>query len=136
MTEDEITDPVSTGGQQATQFKPGQSGNPAGRPPGTRNKLQEDFLKDVQAAWETAGPQAITDMIADKPGDFVKMVASLMPKEATLNIHDHSEMTDAELAERVRSLAAQLAPFLIDGTGNANAGDEGAGGKALPSRVH
>jgi hypothetical protein len=115
--------------------RPFEPGNP-GRPKGARNKLQEDFLKDVQAAWETSGPQAIVDMIADKPGDFVKMVASLMPKEATLNIHDHSEMTDAELAERVRSLAAQLAPFLADGTGNANAGDEGAAGKAIATRVH
>jgi hypothetical protein len=115
-----------------TRFQPG---NP-GKPRGVRHKLQEDFLKDVQAAWEASGPQAIIDMIADKPGDFVKMVASLMPKEATLNIHDHSEMTDAELAERVRSLATTLAPLLVDGAGNADAGNEGAGGKAIAARVH
>jgi len=41
--------PESTGGKQVTgreltQFKPGQSGNPKGRPQGSRNKLSENFF--------------------------------------------------------------------------------------------
>ena len=127
--------PENTGEVRADVLTRFQPGNP-GKPKGVKHKLQEDFLKDVQAAWETSGPQAITDMIADKPGDFVKMVAALMPKEATLNIHDHSEMTDAELAERVRTLAAQLSPFLLGGTGDFGAGDEGEAGAAIAARVH
>ena len=115
-----------------TRFKPG---NP-GKPKGARHKLQEDFLKDVLSAWERNGAVAIEQMIADKPGDFVKMVAGLMPKEATLNINDHSEMSDDELAERVRSLAAQLSPFLLGGTGNAEAGDCNAAGAAVTPFVH
>jgi len=117
---------------KSTQFQPG---NP-GRPKGSRNKLQEDFLKDVLEAWETSGKTAITEMIADKPGDFVKMVASLMPKEATLNINDHSEMSDDELTERVRQLAAQLSPFLLGGTGDIEQGTAGATGAAITSQVH
>lgn len=115
--------------------RPFEPGNP-GKPKGVRHKLQEDFLKDVQAEWETSGAQAIRDMITDKPGAFVKMVASLMPKEATLNINDHSELTDAELTERVRSIAAQLAPFLIDGTGAAEEGNGSEGSAQVASRVH
>jgi len=122
--------------QKPWLFQPGQSGNPAGKPKGAKHRLQEDFVKDVQAAWETSGPAAIDAMIADKPGDFVKMVASLMPKEATLTINDHSELTDAELADRVRALAAQLAPFLADGTGAASTIDASEAGKAIASRVH
>jgi Family of unknown function (DUF5681) len=33
--------------QKPWLFKPGQSGNPAGRPKGSRNKLAEDFLRGV-----------------------------------------------------------------------------------------
>jgi hypothetical protein len=75
-------------------------------------------------------------MIADKPGEFVKMVAGLMPKDFNLNINDHSEMTDDELAERVRQLAAQLSPFLLGGTGEAEAGTVGPRGKTLAPGVH
>jgi hypothetical protein len=107
-----------------------------GRPKGSRNNLQERFIDDIYAAWQGKGAEAIDAMIADKPGDFVKVVAGLMPKEATLNINDHSELTDAELTERVRALASQLAPFLIDGTGAAEEGTGSEGRAQIASRVH
>lgn len=130
-----MDNPENTGKVRAdilTRFKPG---NP-GKPKGAKHRLQEDFIKDVQAAWEAKGAEAITMMIADKPGDFVKMVASLMPKEATLNINDNSEMTDDELAERVRSLATQLSPFLFGGTGDATEGTDSTTGPQEPPIVH
>lgn len=115
--------------------RPFEPGNP-GKPKGVKHKMQEDFLRDIHNAWQEHGAAAIEAMIADKPGDFVKVVAGLMPKEATLNINDHSELTDAELAERVRSLAAQLAPFLIDGIGAAEGGTGGEGRAQITSGVH
>lgn len=107
-----------------------------GRPKGSRNKLTEQFLADVYAAWQKSGETCIAEMIADKPGDFVKLVAMIIPKEATLNINDHSEMTDDELAERVRNLAAQLAPFLVNGIGDAEAGIGIEKRAEEPPRVH
>lgn len=130
-----MSEPENTGQIRAdhlTRFKPG---NP-GKPKGVKHKLQENFLKDVQEAWEEKGKEAITMMIADKPGDFVKMVAGLMPKEATLNINDNSEMTDDELAERVRSLATTLAPFLTEGTGGIAEGTGSEASAQEPTRVH
>jgi hypothetical protein len=131
--DNENTQPKRRGEHLAAyHFKPG---NP-GRPKGARNKLQEDFLGDVLEAWQVSGKGAITSMIADKPSEFVKMVAGLMPKEANLNINDYSEMTDDELAERIRTLASQLAPFLTDGTGIAAEDAEGAGSAQQSPRVH
>jgi hypothetical protein len=115
--------------------RPFEPGNP-GKPKGARHKLQEDFVKDVLAAWQTDGKTAITSMIADKPGDFVKMVASLIPKDVNLNVNSADEMSDAELAERIANLAAQLAPFLPGGTGNADQDADGAQGTAIAPIVH
>ena len=129
--------PDDTGQKQAQHlFKPGQSGNPAGRPKGARNKLTEDFLSDVLDAWQVSGKAAITEMIADKPGDFVKMVAGLIPKDVNLNVNNMDDMSDAELAERIQSLASTLAPFLVGGTGDAIEGDGGAQSPQQPAGLH
>lgn len=130
-----MTQPENTGKIRADYLTRFQPGNP-GKPKGAKHRLQEDFVKDVQAAWEEKGKQAIDDMIADKPGDFVKMVASLMPKDVTLNINDNSEMTDDELTGRIRDLAAQLSPFLLNGTGDIAEGVGDAAGSEKSAIVH
>lgn len=117
------------------RFLPGNNGGP-GRPKGARVTLTEQFLADMLNAWEEKGSKAIDAMIAEKPGDFVKVVASILPKEATLNINDTSDLTDDELAERIRTLAAQLGPFLSDGIGNAAEGAEGEESAQQSSRLH
>jgi len=38
--------------------EPGQSGNPKGRPKGSRNKLSEDFFRDLCEAWQAMGKAA------------------------------------------------------------------------------
>lgn len=124
--------------RNAGQFQVGENwrGNADGRPKGSRNELQENFLKDVLAAWKANGKQAIDDMIADKPGDFVKMVASLLPKDVNLNVNDDRELTDDELVERIRVLTAAVAPLIGGGAGESQGA---AGTPALakkPSGVH
>ena len=107
-----------------------------GRPKGARAKLGEQFCQDVYAKWQEVGDRCIDEMIADKPGDFVKLVATMLPKEMNLNVTDNSEMSDEELHDRIRNLASQLAPLLGDRVGAIDAGTEGKGRKAKPARVH
>ena len=73
-------------GKQSTQFKPGQSGNPAGRPPGSKNKLSEDFLAELHVVFQESGGEAIRKMCAENPAEFVRVLAGLVPRELLLEV--------------------------------------------------
>lgn len=81
-------------------FKKGQSGNPAGRPKGSRHKLTEAFWKDFAAAWEARGAAALAVVAEEDPSTFVRVAASVMPKEAevTLRTVTAKLLSDDELA--------------------------------------
>lgn len=118
-------------------WQPGQSGNPAGKPKGARNKLGEAFIAALQEDFEAHGIAAVQAVRADKPDQYLKVIASLMPKEHRLSFDDQFDgMTDAELAERIRNSLAQLAPFLDAGTGADDAGAAVAQGALIAPGVH
>ena len=73
-------------GRQVTQFKPGQSGNPKGRPKGARNRLGTQFLEALEADFNKFGPQAIALVREKKPEVYIKVVADLLRKEANINL--------------------------------------------------
>ncbi len=87
-----------------TQFKPGNSG----RPKGSRNKIAEDFLKDVHKDWSEYGAETLPIARAEKPMEYVKMVASLLPKELTVT-HD-SDLEAMETSELLAALVEMLDP--------------------------
>ena len=67
-------------------FKPGQSGNPKGRPKGARNRLGTQFLVALEADFNKFGAQAIAQVREKKPEVYIKVVADLLPKEANINV--------------------------------------------------
>ena len=74
------------GDKQARPWQPGQSGNPAGRPRGSRNRLSEAFLADLREAWERHGARALETCALEDPSGFVRTVAGLMPRHVDLNV--------------------------------------------------
>lgn len=107
--------PDNTGRKQAdTQFKPGQSGNPAGRPKGARTKLGEEFLQDMLSDWEENGKAVIEAVRAEKPDQYLKVVASILPKELNVKVNELDDLTDEQLARQLRAIAAQLAAAGLD----------------------
>lgn len=65
------------------RFLPGNTGG-AGRPKGARNKLGEAFLKALSTDFDEHGIDAIKTVREEDPSTYVKVVASLLPKEMKL----------------------------------------------------
>ena len=68
----------------------GQSGNPAGRPKGSKHKLQTNFWNDLQRTWKERGVDALRWVAENDPSTFVRVCASLMPKEENAKQIEHA----------------------------------------------
>ena len=82
-------------------FKPGQSGNLKGRPKGSKNKLTEAFWKDFAESWEAGGREVIDKVRSEDPSTYLRVAASLMPKESEVTLRNvvARDLADNELAD-------------------------------------
>jgi len=95
-------DPEDTGQKLDTRFKPGRSGNPGGRPKGSRNKLGEAFVQALADDFSEHGVVAVERVRQSDPSTYLKIIGNTLPREvlqlalsvkATANF---AEMEDAE----------------------------------------
>jgi hypothetical protein len=102
----------------------------SGRKRGSRSKLGEKFLADLQRQWQKSGREVLEKVVATDPVAFLKCVAHILPKEidSTLSmnvsvlaeIHEMRNFSDAySYALRHIGAIEHKAPKLIE-SGNGN----------------
>jgi hypothetical protein len=116
----------------AFAFQPGQSGNPAGRKPGTRNQFGEAFIQALHADFEEHGAETIQTVRQEDPGTYLRVCASVLPKEIKVDVSDLEKLNDDQLDKRIHALANAIGLAIGAGAGArgeaAEAGAKPAGG--------
>ena len=103
------------------QFKAGQpSANPAGRPKGSRNKLGEAFVAALHADFIEHGPAVIETVRLEKPDQYLKVIAAVVPKELNIRTDAFDGIADEQLAAIVAAARSALG-IAEDGDGDAGA---------------
>lgn len=89
------------------RFLTGNSGG--GRPKGSRNRLGEQFLEALAQDFSENGQAAIVACREEKPTEYVKVIASLLPKELLVRTDPVDELSDEEIADAL-DILRELVP--------------------------
>jgi hypothetical protein len=85
------------------QFLPGSPG----RPKGSRNRLQADFIYALAKDFEEHGEGVIRIVRAEEPTQYLKIVASILPKEFVFE-NALAEVGDDQVEEVLAAIRARL----------------------------
>lgn len=95
--------PSENGEKKDTRIKPGEVRNPAGRPKGARSKLGTAFLEEMLKDFNSHGREVIQTVREEKPDQYLKVVASILPKELELSEETTDAIADIILERRKRA---------------------------------
>ena len=91
-------------------WQPGQSGNPAGRVRGSRNKLSEEVICALLRDFREHGQKAIAKVRRTQPAAYLKILALLVPREHKVEHRNPlKELTDEQLVAMIEYFEASLA---------------------------
>lgn len=107
--------PDNTGNKQVgTLFQPGVSGNPNGRPKGSRNKFTELFMKTLVEDFTASGADSLKKLREKDPEVYFRLIISLIPKslvqkyEQSFSVDiDFNSITPEQLAQLVDDIQRQ-----------------------------
>ncbi len=91
----------------ATRFG-AERANPAGRPHGSRHKLSNDFLEALCNDFTEHGKQTIIGLRESDPATYVRVIASLQPKEVAIT-QPLADVPDDQLDEVIAIVRAAMA---------------------------
>jgi hypothetical protein len=71
--------------QNLTPWKPGQSGNPNGRPIGSRTVFSDNFVRDLASVWSEEGHETVKTARTN-PAVFFATCARLIPNDVRVTV--------------------------------------------------
>jgi hypothetical protein len=89
-----------------------------GRPKGAKNRLSHVFLTALAEDFEQHGVQALKIARVERPVDYIKVVAGLMPKELEIMDSRLTDLSDEELDVFIAKLRAQLRGAVAQNAGD------------------
>jgi hypothetical protein len=92
--------------------KGGMKSPGSGRAKGVRNRISTAFLEALAKDFDEGGEIAIKLMRVERPSEYVKCIASLLPKELDINDNRLAEIPDDELEFIIEHTRRQLAARL------------------------
>jgi Family of unknown function (DUF5681) len=90
-------------------WQPGQSGNPAGRMRGSRNKLTEEVICALLRDFRQHGQKAVARVRQTQPAAYLKILALLVPREHKVERSNSiKDLTDEQLEDMIEYIKTSL----------------------------
>jgi Family of unknown function (DUF5681) len=91
-------------------WHPGQSGNPAGRERGSRNRLSEEVICALLRDFRQHGQKAVARVRQTQPAAYLKILALLVPREHKVEHRNLiKELSDEQLEAMIEYIETSLA---------------------------
>ena len=86
----------------------GVSGNPAGRPRGSRNALSEEVICALLRDFRQHGQKAVARVRQTQPAAYLKILALLVPREHKVEHNSLKDLTDEQLEAMIEYIETSL----------------------------
>ena len=85
---------------------------------GARNKLQKKVFESLLLEWENHGDEVLRIVRLEKPDVWLKVVASILPRELLVTEDRLSQLSDEEVAEYLAAITISAPKLINDRSSN------------------